>query len=301
MISKNSRLGNIWQEERPSRMKVLGVYANRATRWRRNSSPYLTGDLFADNSDIVMYPPKFRGKDPGLRAIKKAQVIFCPSHKVQEFFDGYGDIVTAKVLIAGNSDFEFHQAPENIPATLKQLFLQNSFVSGHPLISTLPIGIENFRWGVNGHPRLMKFGMAWSSRRNQVLIGPFGLTHPVRTIVRETFFDIEEESHFVKTRMSPKSFSTLMQEFKYVGVVRGNGVDTHRLWEALYRGSVPVLTKDAWLESLVGYKFPFVPINEWSQAELKSVVSKEVNLSFDPRKIEVLWWPFWQRKIGEYL
>ena len=48
----DSKSESIWREPRSSRLKVLGVYSKRFLRWRKNSSPFLSGDLFADKSDV---------------------------------------------------------------------------------------------------------------------------------------------------------------------------------------------------------------------------------------------------------
>lgn len=294
-------MSSIWAEQIPSRLKVAKVYANRALYWRSNSSPFISGDLFADEADICMFPPRFRGKNPDLSQIKSAQVIFCPSDKLQDFLHTYGNTIRAKVIISGNSDFEFHTIPADIPKSVKQLFLQNSFVSNSPLVSTLPIGIENVRWGVNGFPKLMREGGPWESRENRVLIGPFGLTCPERIEVRENFLDFSDSYFFVKNRLTPKKYSSLMGKYRYVAAVRGNGVDTHRFWEALYRGSVPVVKRNVWLEGIRHLKLPFMEVYQWEPGELAEITEKKVNLSFNSKDLAPLWWPFWKKKIAEYL
>ena len=44
----------------------------------------------------------------------------------------------------------------------------------------------------------------------------------------------------------------------------GNGIDTHRLWEVLYMGGVPIIRKNAVLESLL-VDLPYVLVNDWNQ------------------------------------
>lgn len=291
---------HIWDESKPSRLNVAFVYSKRIVRWRRNSLPFLTGDLFADMADINVYPPRFRGTMPDIHRIREAKVIFCPSHKLQTFLDEFGSEINAKVLLAGNSDHEFHTLPVDIPRSVRHLFLQNSFISDFSLVSTLPIGIENIRWGVNGHPNLMKKKKSWSNRQNKVLVGPFGLTHPDRVTLPKVF-EGNEDIFLVKERMSPKSYSLLMNDFRYVAAVRGNGVDTHRFWESLYRGAIPIVGSNSWSTSLHNLNLPFIEIDEWSPESFHNVIANTPRTEFYPAKIEELWWPYWKRKIGSYL
>jgi len=291
----------IWEERRPSRVKVLHTYTKRVMRWRRNSSPFLSGDLFSDMSDISIYPPKYRGKQPGLDEIRKASVIFCPSDKLESFFEEFKDDISAKVIICGNSDFEFKVLPPKIPKSVKQLLLQNSFISDHPLVTTLPIGIENFRWGVNGNPKNLSPGENWIKRKNEVLIGPFGLTHPIRVEVRKEFLEPASGVRFISSRMAPAEYAKFARESRYVAAVRGNGVDTHRHWETLYRGGIPLILGDDWSSGIDNLGLPFIKVQAWTLDQIHSVLTEERSLNFDPEKCPTLWWPYWKDLIASYI
>jgi len=286
-------------EIQPSRLKVLGVYSKRLLFRSLNSKPYLSGDLFVDNADYVHMPLSFRYNRSWYKDLKSAKVIFCPSQNLQEFLQDFGKVLSAKVVISGNGDHEFHAPPSDIPASVKHLFLQNSFVSDDHLISTLPIGIENFRYGVNGLPWLMNPGRE-SARLNKILMGPFGLTHPDRIFAFQTFATENKVVDLVSARTSPKSFAEIMRGYKFVAAVRGNGVDTHRLWESLYRGSTPIVKTDAWSQSLIKYEFPIQFVQDWTVDELEKLLSLHLS-QFAPWKIQSLWWPYWKRLINSYV
>ena len=292
---------DMWEERRPSRIKVLHTYSKRAIRWRRNNSPFLSGDLFSDNSDVSMYPPRFRGSEPTLKAISEARVIFCPSNRLNEFLEDYKSSINANVIICGNSDFEFHELPSPLPSSVKQLFLQNSFISDDTLVSTLPIGIENFRWGVNGNPKFMNSDIPFMARKSEVLIGPFGLTHPIRREIRENFSNGVPGACLLTERYGPQEYSAIASNYKFVGAVRGNGVDTHRLWETLYRGSIPVIQNDDWAKGLHRLNLPIIEIDNWGEREILEISKSPIDRGFDAEKIEALWWPFWKKLISNYL
>jgi len=240
-------------------------------------------------SDISVYPPRFRGKQPGLSEIRSAKVIFCPSDKLTTFLDDYCDEISAKVIICGNSDFEFFNLPSNIPLSISQLFLQNSFISDDPLVTTLPIGIENFRWGVNGNQKSMSVGRSWGQRKNDILIGPVGLTHPIRTEVSKEFFKPIEGIKFIPNRIEPSEYDRLSKDVRFVAAVRGNGVDTHRHWETLYRGGIPIILEDGWSAGIDSLNLPFLKVAAWAPELLREVIRNEIDLGFSPGKISALW------------
>jgi len=56
----------------------------------------------------------------------------------------------------------------------------------------------------------------------------------------------------------------------------GNGVDTHRLWETLYMGGIPIVQKNVYLESLLN-DLPVVQVDHWDQLR-------------DPQFLYEQWW-----------
>lgn len=286
-------------EIQPSRLKVLGVHSKRLLFRSFNSKPYLSGDLFVDNADYIHKPLSLRYNRSWYKDLKSARVIFCPSQNLQEFLQDFGKELSAKVIISGNGDHEFHSPPTDLPSSVKHLFLQNSFVSDDQLISTLPIGIENFRFGVNGLPWLMNPGRE-SVRLNKILMGPFGLTHPDRISAFDTLAAENQVVDLFSARTSPKSFSEIMRGYRFVAAVRGNGVDTHRLWESLYRGSTPIVKIDAWSQSLTKYEFPIQFVEDWTVDELEKLLLTPLN-QVVPTQIPSLWWPYWKRLINSYV
>ena len=284
-------------EYRPSRAYVAKIYLKRIARWRRNSWPFLSGDAFADLADVNVGIPRFRGRPPTPSEIRSASVVFCDSRLLEGMLHDHGSQMSAKVLIAGNSDQEFHSIPENLPPGVRLVLLQNSYISDGLKFRTLPIGIENLRWGMNGHPRLMKMPPADLVKNQEVLIGPLSPTHPIRKTVIEQFSDVSGPWNFINERLEPKDFAKVMRQYEYVAAVRGNGVDTHRLWEALYRGSTPVLQRDAWSESLLNLGLPFEFIEEWTPDALVRILEQGSSRWFKSEDIESLWMPYWKNLI----
>lgn len=281
---------------RPSRAEVLKVYGKRVLRWRSNSWPYISGDAFADLADVTFNPPKYRGRGPSLKELKQARVLFVNSSDLKEFLDNFGTQIEAKVILSGNSDTEFHESLK-IPNSVNSIFLQNSFISDNVKLFTLPIGIENFRWGVNGNPRFITPGPIRGTSAG-TLFGPFGNTHNVRNQVRLNFNQESNTWRFVEGYITPKQFNLLAQDFEFIACVRGNGVDTHRLWETLYRARTPIIFKDRWSESLRHLSLPIRSIESWDRSSLHKVTQSPATL-FEPRQLPQLWMPWWENFIRE--
>jgi hypothetical protein len=265
----------------------------------RNSTPFLSGDAFADFSDFQFYPPKYRRVESGKISLASAKIVFCPSHRVEEFFEEFGSYINAKVLIFGNSDREFSESNFNMPKSVKHVFAQNLLVKNSKWVTGIPIGLENLRLAANGYPKLLKK----SAQRidSKILIGPFGLTHDERRELVEQEFSLEDRITFCSERLTPKQYSKLASRYSYIVAPRGNGIDTHRLWETLYRGAIPIVRRSQWLENFSFLDKLVIKVDSWDVAEIVECVERSRTSLFNPSEKQELWWPYWESTIKRYL
>jgi hypothetical protein len=86
--------------------------------------------------------------------------------------------------------------------------------------------------------------------------------------------------------------------FKYIAAPRGNGLDTHRLWETLYRGAVPVVKRSAWSQSIIELGIPMVQLQSWDFDEFVAQTENVTLVSINPESIPLLWMEYWERAFG---
>jgi hypothetical protein len=262
----------------------------------KTSEPFLSGDLFAKKSDLSFHT-NFRLTNDTFKQIRTSNVIFCQGDQLQNFLENFGKYLSKKVLIVGNSDRDWFDFPFLMAPGIKAVLLQNSFVLDGR-ITTLPIGIENFAHYRNGRPRNFSDKFARKDKSDQVLVGPFSPTHEVRGTLPERLKDSSRAKVIASKRLGPFSYADLASQFGYIACPRGNGEDTHRVWESLYRGSSPVLLGNEWSSSLECLHLPIATVPEWTNACIDGL---QPFSRFDPKKFEALWWPFWQSKIKNLL
>jgi hypothetical protein len=287
-------------DTRPSRAYVAGVYAKRILRWQSTSYPHITIDAFSRLADFRINPVAWRLNERNSMDISRSQVIFCRGEDLEGLLNSNLNI-KPKVIICGNSDYEFHTLPKSLPKSLRALFLQNSYVSDNETVFTIPIGIENLRWGVNGHPKLLK-KVRPNKVKDEILFGPFGETHSIRKEVF-TEFTLHQGPWTVlpSSRISANEYSEIARQYRYVAAVRGNGVDTHRLWESLYRGIIPLVQIDSWSLSLQHLGLPIQFLSNWSARHISDLYDKLPKECFNPQDYEPLWMPYWENKIKGFL
>jgi hypothetical protein len=104
----------------------------------------------------------------------------------------------------------------------------------------------------------------------------------------------------LRGRLEPYEYAEMSSHFKYIAAPRGNGLDTHRFWETLYRGSIPIVSKSSWSTNLRAMGIPLIEVDEWSFESLQKIPESTIEL-FNPKSIEVLWWDYWRREIKSFL
>lgn len=268
-------------------------------RYRRNSSePFISGDFFANIADYRI--DKFQDIFNLLEQSVVPKIIFCKGDLVDEFSSQLPTSFKSAILLAGNSDFEFTEATSIPWQNFRFFYFQNSFISDEKRLFTLPIGVENLRLATNGLPQFLKSTIPWEKKINKILVGPFSPTHHERDLLINTTQNLNFVTH-LHQRETPKTLSTMQQKYKFVACPRGNGVDTHRIWEVLYRGSIPIVKKSDWSSSLAELKLPLIEVQEWNEKELNSILENNSIIGFAPEKIPALWAPFWKNRLDEML
>jgi hypothetical protein len=273
-------------------------YSKRLYYYHKNNAPFLSGDLFADSADIQMYPPKLRNLQPSRRSVSAARVIFCPSDELERFLDDYSGSINARVLILGNGDRDFDFLDESLlPASINKIFVQNLHNEGERS-SLLPIGIENLRLGTNGLRKYFSESYVNTAKQEKILVGPFSMTHSDRDFYNNAALETSERFTILRGRIAPGEFAEISSKYRFVAAPRGNGIDTHRFWEALYRGSYPVVNKSSWSSLVKNLNIPLIEIDSWEENSFNSVPARMQNMN--PRNIPALWWPFWNKLINSY-
>ena len=97
--------------------------------------------------------------------------------------------------------------------------------------------------------------------------------------------------HHEYPHLEIKQYLNHLQSFKFIFSPQGNGIDTHRVWETIYAGSIPVVEKH------INFKYfkdlPIIFYKESKELSLEYLQEKEKNLeieNFYSRKLSIDYW-----------
>jgi hypothetical protein len=77
---------------------------------------------------------------------------------------------------------------------------------------------------------------------------------------------------------------------------RGNGVDTHRLWETLYMGSIPIVKKDIAYSDFED--LPICFINEWNEVNIEFLKQEKQRITSTEWNMDKLKVSYWINKVA---
>jgi hypothetical protein len=271
------------------------VRINKKLYSKKTNFPFLSGDGFAQVCGAVYGSPI--GNQTSLYDAKS---IFCHSDQLETFVSEHGASLTSHTLLVGNSDRDFYELDIELPSTIKRVYLQNSHISDGQ-IQTLPIGLENLRHGRHGLLKYFRGEDLTQEKIDAILVGPFSPTHAERKELSK--WGILKSNHlkYVDHYVETVKLAEYSRMFKFVACPRGNGTDTHRFWETLYRGSIPVVKRSQWSRSISELGYPIMQLSEWSFDEFFSLSQSNYYQSFKPNEISKLWLNEWDSIINSNL
>ena len=269
-------------------------------RLRPSSQPFLSGDGFRSIADHVFEANGSRVKPA---VVSDHSTVFCETTELESFLERMRmDKPRGVTLLAGNSDLGFDEAMAKgcKSAGVKTVFAQNleGRFSG---VRPLPLGLEN-KWRLrNGYPRDFLrargkiggklFRVAWSFDTE---------TNPAVRRPARSVLEIAEVADHIGL-VSPRAHRNALAKYAFVACPPGNGIDTHRAWEALYLKCVPILLGSASSSYFKEMGLPVLVVEDYSEVltfteeNLKDMYH-ELSAGFSSERI---WMPYWVRKIRD--
>lgn len=226
-----------------------------------SSSPYLSGDTFRSMCDFYFdevttsfAPEKVQ---PGAR-------IFVKTDMLDRFFQTKHPFIKSPyILVSHNSDGAAPGAGRAFLDDPKIVawFAQNVEME-HPKLHPIPIGLANKMWN-HGNVSILEVcrPQIGTVLREKLLYMNFTIGTNVSER-RKAYSCFATKKFCFSSRAKPwKEYLQDLLSVRFVLSPRGNGLDCHRTWEALYMGAIPIV-KESHMDS-VFEGLPVLIIKNW--------------------------------------
>jgi hypothetical protein len=234
-------------------------------------------DVYLGHSEDFVYNPRIHQQsqkqvclDSLLTPYNNPPLLFCYSHRLNELYEKICFFQNKFVLMTHNSDGgveSFH--PLLSSPKLVKWYAQNITVF-HPKIVPLPIGIANEQWA-HGEQFLnfMRTHQSAPFPKTEDVYFHFsiGTNEGARRPCHDSL--LARGIPFLPS-LSPTDNLNRLATYRYCVCPPGNGIDTHRFWEALYVHCVPIVVDSPWTRVL-RYHYPDLPVvvlSAWNELDL---------------------------------
>jgi hypothetical protein len=204
--------------------------------------------------------------------INKNTVIFVKTDDLPNFYNkifNYKIDIRNKIILTHNSDYGIDSKYSNILNNVKKQYSQNCLVQ-HKNLTPIPIGIENNMWF--DHEILHKIRMRTDIKKEKWIYFYFAMsTH----FSRKECYEKLKNKLIWNNKLSKEEYFIELKKHKYAICPRGNGIDTHRIWECIYLDVVPIMLKQDYLGI---DNLPIIYLNSWDELDINNINNKFKNI-----------------------
>lgn len=235
-----------------------------------------------------------RKDNPSL--FKNGDVIWCKTDYIKTLFSKIKNHTSKYILISHNSDYPITKDIYQFkPTCIKKWFAQNADCCNSELIP-IPIGLENDSGPSKGS--FTDYGafnkIKECRKKHDVVYCNFNVDN---NNIRKKVLHILKENgvSFWEERQKYLEYCESMSKYMFVASPKGNGIDCHRTWEALYFGCIPIVEKHFMYDSFIG--LPIIQVDHWDIVDKNFLCNKSKEFIYRENSFESLKMSYWGKKI----
>ena len=253
--------------------KVEDVIVRRVVKYpklnREDSLPFLSCDTYAFLSDHLI---DSEGDLNSLNISSNHQTLFIKGDILPELGNKILEVFSNKkyhfsLILIGDTD--------KPPCDIFLMRLGNhcerilavNVINPPSKVLPLPLGLESQRFRSAGQLRdfTKRPNLNLSHRRIGILVAWNDSTNRLERESARAELRKSKVSYEIRERVPARYIHLLMRQSLFVACPPGNGQDTHRFWEALYLGAVPIILEEHKVDAFKDW--PHITVPNWNFLE----------------------------------
>ena len=276
-----------------------------------SSAPFLSGYTYrtiashaiCDIGDTSYMKKYSTGIDPN--KINDGELLYVTGNQVKKFFKEIAPRIKCRFsVITAQWDF----GPDDtfldlLPDNLIPWWTINCHVNHHK-VKSVPLGLQNLHWRFDGNiqsdPETYK--KYKSNPKEKKILGSFSVhnNHHERSTCLNAAEKINCDFRMFKPEYRKNEsyvddYFNVASRYKFVLCPWGAGVDTHRLWETLYLGSIPITRHHRVYRDFKD--FPILFLDDWLEL---IEIDFESTYNYYKEKLQTehrIYFEYWRNKI----
>jgi hypothetical protein len=255
-------------------------------RVRKN---FLSAERFMECCDQVWSTDRRSSRITDRRRPESGSIVYAKRDHAAHLFQQLKRRRNRVVLVTSESD-DGVEPSEVIPAQIAAWFSTNTTHQG---VQPLPLGLGNSYCRVTAKADLLA-DLSGREKKSLLYVNFRPETNPlIRRSLWESFGSSDWEGCCTRHagNVSQEEYVSSMSSHRFVLCPRGNGIDTHRMWEALYLGTIPVVKYHPALASFHDLPILFVDVLEGlAPGFLEAKYQEMFQNKWNWEKLFMPWW-----------
>jgi mannosyltransferase OCH1-like enzyme len=281
-----------------------------AVSWKKDNRDWIQGDKFKGVADFVYAPSKPSGDDYDhlqntfdVSQLKDGvNIVYTHTFYVKQLFEIIKNLKQKFVIITHNGDEDINST-YSLPDNVIRWYGQNVNVID-PRIESIPLGIENDRWQATRDRKAKIIAKTKEQRKYRNLVymnhsvrtNPKERTVPYKVLAGKSWITVIDGSKpNGKVGCSYDEHVDHLYNHKFVISPEGNGIDTHRLWETLYLGSIPIEKRNT--NNQFYTDLPILFVDKWEDVTFDLLAEAWSTIPTGKWNMEKLTFEYWKNKI----
>jgi hypothetical protein len=197
------------------------------------------------------------------------ETIFCYPHRLREFRTIIHFFKSKFTLVTHNSDANITSEYRDILENPKLVcWKAQNVMFDHEKLLFLPIGIANSMWP-HGNLNILQEVVDLKIDKTSNVYFQFNVsTAPGER--NRCKHELERKGlRFDNSILNFRDYLMKLAMYKYAICPPGNGIDSHRIWECVYLGVIPIVIRSVFTEKLSKYTSVIV-LNQWNDFNINS-------------------------------
>ena len=246
--------------------------------FRTTSEPFLAADTFYALATIHVHDSSEFAR---ISSCSRDNIVFIVGDLVDElinFCASHAPQIEMGNLIIHDTDRSFaHSDLEPLFNYVDEIFCINYLGKSSTKITGLPLGLENKIYLSGG--LLKSFEKSFKKGRDRrigILVAWNDSTYIESRQEARVALEKSKNTYSLRKRVAASVLHELMSNSLFIACPRGNGLDTHRFWEAIYLGAIPLIKRDEALP--IHADWPSLIVDSWS--DVASMSREQLNEEF---------------------
>ena len=260
---------------------------------QRIERDFINAEQLIRACDVVWSTDRRADIKPEPDRIRPASIVYAKADHYIPLFHQLRRTRSRVVLVTSESDFTI--TPEVArcrPLQVAEWFSANTVDDS---VRPIPLGLGNSYYGVTLKPSLLAQYAGDGAERSRLLYVNFrpSTNEAVRGPIMHHFQSLAAGDWLtVRTGdIGNEVFARELTSHRFALCPPGNGIDTHRMWEALYGGTIPIVLKNPALREFADLPILFVDDYRMVTAPfLEAHYRRMAEASWNWEKLFIGWW-----------